>query len=86
MNDKEYVREHMKTKTEQIRDGKFRLTIDLVYSADTDCPLSVNGAPMNAGKPGEREAKWLGASRFVMQMIELFSEDMRRYPIGEGRA
>ena len=77
MNSKEYVREHMKV--QQLREGKFRLTINIDFSSDTDCPLSVNSAPMNAGKPGARVAKWLPASRFATCMVELFAEDMAKH-------
>lgn len=69
-NKNEYVRKVMKVTNRG--EGKWRMTINIDYSANTDCPLSVNGAPMNAGKPGARIAKWFGAFRFIAQMYELF--------------
>jgi hypothetical protein len=75
MNSLEYVRTKMRVVKEN---NKWQLEIKVDFNFATDCPLSVNTAPMNSGDPGFRIPEWLATNRFVSQMMEVFETDVRR--------
>jgi hypothetical protein len=75
MNSKQYVRKLMRVEKEG---DKWRLKINIDFNFATDCPLNVNGAACNSGKPGFREPKFFGSGRLIHQIVELFYEDIEK--------
>jgi hypothetical protein len=61
----------------EVQGKKIRMTIEVDFYPENG-QLYVNGEPMNQQVNGKKVGAWLGANRFIGQMVERFYQTTHR--------